>query len=343
MDFMKFRVGIIGCGNIFPMHAYPVQELATCELVSVCDNKEDRAKAKAKEFNCKAYTNYEEMIDKEKLDVVHVCTPHYMHPPMVIRALEKGSNVLTEKPMSTKYEDAVKMVETADRAGKTLGVIFQNRYNPGSVLAKKILDSGELGKILGAKLDVTWMRTDEYYSKSDWKGTWDKEGGGVMIDQAIHTFDLLRWLLGSEVEYVDCHIENRTHKIIEVEDEADGVIKFKNGVLASFYTINYYSEDSDVHLELHCENGKIHITADAAVIDMKDGRKYEADKVPGESFSYGNVKGYWGVSHIKQIDAFYKSLAKGEKPFIDGHEALGTMQLVLGLYDSGRQKKRITF
>lgn len=340
---MKFKVGIIGCGNIFPMHAFPVQALKTCELVAVCDNKEERVKAKASEFNCKAYTNYVEMFDKEKLDVVHVCTPHFQHPPMVIKALEKGFNVLTEKPMSTNYKDAVKMVETADRAGKTLGVIFQNRYNPGSVLAKKILDSGELGKVLGAKLDVTWMRTDEYYSKSDWKGTWDKEGGGVMIDQAIHTFDLLRWLLNSEVEYVDCHIENRTHKLIEVEDEADGVIKFKNGVLASFYTINYYSEDSDVHLELHCENGKIDIAADVAVVSMKDGRKYEADKIPGESFPYGNVKSYWGVSHIKQIDAFYKSLSKGKKPFIDGHDALGTMKLIFGLYDSGRQKKRITF
>jgi len=340
---MKFKVGIIGCGNIFPMHAYPVWALENCELAAVCDNKEDRVNKAAKEFNCKAYTNYEEMFDREELDVAHVCTPHYLHPPMVIKALEKGCHVLTEKPMSTNYEDAVKMVETADRTGKTLGVIFQNRYNPGSALAKKILDSGELGKVLGAKLDVTWMRTDEYYSKSDWKGTWDKEGGGVLIDQAIHTFDLLRWLLDSEPEYVDCHLENRTHKLIEVEDEADGVIRFKNGVLASFYTINYYSEDSDVHLQLHCENGKIDITADVAVISMKDGRKYEANKAPGESFPYGNSKSYWGVSHIKQIEAFYNSLAKGEKPFIDGRDALGTMKMIFGLYDSGRQKKSITF
>jgi predicted dehydrogenase len=339
---MKFKVGIIGCGNIFPMHAYPVRALENCELAAVCDNKEDRAKTRAKEFNCKAYTNYEAMFDSENLDVVHVCTPHYLHPPMTIRALEKGLNVLTEKPMSTNYEDAVKMVEAADRTGKTLGVIFQNRYNPGSALAKKMLEGGELGKVLGAKLDLTWMRTDEYYSRSDWKGTWDKEGGGVIIEQAIHTFDLLRWLLDSEPEYIDCHMENRTHKIIEVEDEADGVIRFKNGVLASFYTINYYSEDSDVHLQLHCENGKIDITADVAVISMKDGRKYEANKAPGESFPYGNVKSYWGVSHIKQIDAFYKSLEKGERPFLDCHDALGTMKLIFGLYDSGRQKKRIT-
>lgn len=340
---MAYRVGIIGCGNIFPMHAYPVDALENCELVAVCDNKEDRAKAKAKAFGCKYYTDYEEMIDKENLDVVHVCTPHYMHPPMVIKALEKGCHVLTEKPMSTKYEDTVAMVETADRTGKTLGVIFQNRYNPGSILAKEMLESGKMGKVLGAKMSVTWMRTDEYYSKSDWKGTWDKEGGGVMIDQAIHTFDLLRWLLGSEAKSVDCHIANRTHHLIDVEDVADGVIEFQNGVMASFYTINYYSKDSDVDVELHCENGSIHITADTCVVTMNDGREYHADKVPGESFSYGDVKGYWGVSHIKQIDAFYDSLEKGERPFIDGREAMGTMRLVLGAYDSGKKKEKVVF
>lgn len=340
---MTYRVGIIGCGNIFPMHAYPVNALDNCELVAVCDNKEDRAKAKAEEFGCKYYTDYEEMIDKENLDVVHICTPHYLHPPMAIKALEKGCNVMTEKPMSVKFEDTVAMVEAADKAGKTLGVIFQNRYNPGSVLAKKVLESGELGKVLGAKMNVTWMRTDEYYSKSDWKGTWEKEGGGVMIDQAIHTFDLLRWLLNSEPEFVECSIANRTHDIIDVEDVAEGVIKFKNGVLASFYTINYYTKDSDVEIELHCENGDIRIAADVCEITLNDGRSYVADKVPGESFSYGNVKGYWGVSHIKQIQDFYKSLAKGERPFIDGREAMGTMKLVLGLYDSGKQKEKITF
>jgi len=338
-----YRVGIIGCGNVSPMHIYPVNALDSCELVAVCDNKEDRAKARAEELGCKSYADYKEMIDKEKLDVVHICTPHYLHPPMAIYALENGCHVLTEKPMSTNFEDSVAMVEAAKKAGKTLAVIFQNRYNPGSVLAKKMLDSGELGKVQGAKLNVTWMRTDEYYSWSDWKGTWDKEGGGVMIDQAIHTFDLLRWLLDAKVEYVSCNYANRTHETIDVEDVAEGVIKFDNGVLASFYTINYYSEDSDVELELHCEHGHINIKADVCVVTMKDGRKFVADKHPGETFPYGNVKSYWGVSHIKQIEAFYESLAKGEKPFIDGTDALETMRLIFGLYDSGREGKKIKF
>jgi len=339
---MKFRVGVIGLGNVSPMHLYPAQALDCCELVAVCDNKEDRAIAKGKEFGCNYYTDYKQMIDKENLDVVHICTPHYLHPPMTIYALENGCHVLTEKPMSTNFADSEAMVKTADKTGKTLGVIFQNRYNPGSVLAKEMLSSGKLGAVKGAKLSVTWMRTDEYYSQSDWKGTWDKEGGGVMIDQAIHTFDLLRWLMDAKVEYVNCHYANRTHTTIDVEDVADGVIKFDNGVLASFYTINYYSEDSDVEVELHCEKGHINIKADVCTIKMKDGRKYIADKEPGEAFTYGNVKSYWGVSHVKQICAFYESLKKGERPFLDGHDALETMRMIFGLYDSGREKRQIS-
>ena len=340
---MIYRVGIIGCGNIFPMHAYPVNDLDCCKLVAVCDIKKDRANAYAKKFGCAAYYDYKMMIDNENLDVVHICTPHNDHPPQTLYALESGCHVLTEKPMSTKYEDTVAMVKTAERTGNTLGVIFQNRYNPGSVLAKKTLDNGELGKIIGVKMSVTWMRTDEYYSKSDWKGTWEKEGGGVMIDQAIHTMDLMRWLINSDVEYVKCHYENRTHKLIEVEDVADGVIMFKNGVMASFYTINYYSRDADVEIEIHCENGLINLSADSCVVSFNDGRKYIADKDPGESFNYGDVKSYWGVSHIKQISAFYGSLIRGEVPFIDGRDAMKTMRMVLALYDSGRKKEPVYF
>jgi len=192
-------------------------------------------------------------------------------------------------------------------------------------------------------MNVTWMRTDEYYSKSDWKGTWDKEGGGVMIDQAIHTMDLLLWLIDSEIEYVDCHLDNRTHKLIEVEDVADGVIQFKNGVTASFYTINYFSMDDDIELVFHCENGIIKITSDSCVITMNDGRKYVADPVPGEMFDYGDVKGYWGVSHIKQIKAFYTDLINKKSPFIDGKEALKTMRMVHALYDSGKTKEKVYF
>lgn len=340
----KYRVGIVGCGNIFPMHAISINSLVTAEVVAVCDIKEKRAKAKAEEFNCKYYFDYKEMIDTENLDVIHICLPHYLHAPAAIYAASKGVNILTEKPMSIKQEDAEAMIRTASENNVILGVIFQNRYNPGSQLIKRSLESGELGKIISGKLSVTWNRSDEYYSKSDWKGTWDMEGGGVIIDQAIHTMDLMRWFINSDIEYVDASISNRAHDIIEVEDSAEGVIKYKNGVVTGFYAINYYGYDAPVEIELYCENGIAKMIADKGIVKLKDGREFIADNNPNEVFSYGNgSKGYWGVSHVKQINNFYTALAKGIKADITGEEAIKTQRMICAIYESGKTKRRVKF
>ncbi len=339
----KLRVGIVGCGNIFPMHAAPVMDMDGCELVAVCDIKPEVAQQRARECVCAYYTDYREMIEAERLDVVHICTPHYLHAPIAIFAAQHGVHILTEKPMSIRYEDAVEMIETAKACGVTLGVIFQNRYNPGSVLIKNTLESGMLGRIYSAKMSVTWDRSDDYYKKSDWKGTWDKEGGGVIIDQAIHTLDLMRWFIGGEIEYVDASIANRAHSYIEVEDSTEGVIKYQNGIVASFYTVNYYTYDAPVELELHCQKGIAKMVGDKATITFTDGRQMIADRNPEDTFNYGGGKQYWGVSHVKQIANFYQALKNGTQPEISGEEALLTQKIVCAIYDSGKLGKRILF
>ncbi|MBC2579525.1 Gfo/Idh/MocA family protein [Clostridium sp. DJ247] len=338
-----FKVAIIGCGNIFPMHAQSVKALENTKIVAVCDVKEDRAKAKGEQYDCSFYTDYKEMLSKEDIDVVHICLPHYLHAEVAIYAATLGKNILTEKPMSIKLEDAEAMIQTAKKNNVTLGVIFQNRYNPGSQLIKKTLESGELGKILSGKLEVTWNRSDEYYSRSDWKGTWDKEGGGVIIDQAIHTMDLMRWFVDSEIDYIDANISNRAHEIIQVEDSAEGVIKYKNGVVTAFYAINYYSYDAPVKIELHCEKGIANMVADRAHIKLKDGREFIADNNPEDTFDYGNgVKGYWGMSHAKQIKNYYEALREGKQPEINGEEAIKTQKIICSIYESGKKRVRIS-
>ena len=149
--------------------------------------------------------------------------------------------------MSIHYQDAVAMVKEAKKNNKILAVNFQNRYNNSSRLIKKTLEDGQLGNVLSAKLYVTWNRSDSYYATSDWKGTWEKEGGGVLINQAIHTFDLVCWFIDSEVKSVDAYITNRFHKEIEVEDCAEGIIQYDNGAIASFHAINYYGYDAPVY------------------------------------------------------------------------------------------------
>lgn len=340
----KYRVGIIGCGNIFPMHAQPIVERRDVELVAVCDNKKIRAQEKAIQLGCKAYTDYHDMFKKEALDVIHICLPHHLHAPVAIEAAKHGIHILTEKPMSIDYADAVEMVETARKNDVILGVIFQNRYNPGSQLIKNMLENGELGAIKSGKLSVTWDRSDAYYQNSDWKGTWEMEGGGVIIDQAIHTMDLMRWFVNSELRYVDASISNRAHEMIEVEDAAEGVIAYQNGVITAFHAINYYSYDAPVEIELHCELGIAKMLADKATVKLIDGREFIADNNPLETFRYDSgVKGYWGVSHVKQINNFYDTLFGNDQLDISGEEALKTQEMIAAVYESGRKKERIIF
>ena len=142
---------VIGCGKISVMHCVSIKKQNNAYLAAVCDVKEDRAKKAAEEYETKYYLDWKEMLDEEKPDVVHICTPHYLHPEMAIYALQKGINVLTEKPMAIHYEDALKMAEASKKSGKSLVVSFQNRFNPGSLLIKNTLDRGRLGKIISAR------------------------------------------------------------------------------------------------------------------------------------------------------------------------------------------------
>jgi len=337
----NYRAAIIGCGNIFPMHAVSVQRTSGVELVAVCDNKEGRVNAAAQEFSCKAYTDYKEMLRAERPDVVHLCLPHYLHASIGIDCMEQGAHVLTEKPMTITLEEAKAMMDTAKQRGVTLGCIFQNRYNAGAVLVKEEMDKGSLGKINSAKCFVTWNRSDAYYGASDWKGTWEKEGGGVIIDQAIHTLDMLRYLIGEEIDYIDATIANRGHATIDVEDTAEGVIAYKNGLLTNFHAINYYSYDADVSIEMDCENALVQMVGDGATIKFKDGRALIAERNPDENFDYGNVKSYWGVNHIKQIKNFYESMRNGTQPFITIESAYQTQEMVCAIYQSGKEGGRV--
>ncbi len=336
----NYKAAIIGCGNIFPMHAVGVMECENAELVAVCDVKEDRAREKAAEFGCRWYTDYKEMLEKEEIDAVHLCLPHYLHSIVAIYCMEHGKHVLTEKPMSIKLEESKAMIDTAKKCGVRLGCIFQNHYNAGTLLVKEQYESGTLGKILSAKCFVTWNRSDDYYGGSDWKGTWDKEGGGVIIDQAIHTLDMMRHIINEDIDFIDATIAKRGHEKIEVEDTAEGIIVYKSGLMTNFHAINYYSYDADVEIEFACEKAVVEMVADKATIRFFDGRTIIAERDPNEKFDYGNVKSYWGVNHAKQIKNFYETIESGT-PFIPVESAYKTQEMICAIYESGKENKRV--
>lgn len=338
-NMKKLRIGVIGCGRVAVMHLGSIALLDDAELIACCDIKKDRAESAAKKYNAKAYASYEEMLDKEALDAVHICLPHYLHSKAACYAFEKGVHVLTEKPMDVDLESAEHAVRKAQEKGVLYGVIFQCRYNNAAQLVKKAVDSGKLGKILSARSTLTWTRPDSYYAESDWKGTWDKEGGGVVIDQAIHSIDLVNWIVNSEVASVSCSMANRGHKIVSVEDSAEGLIAYKNGVKYGFYCMNNYACDEPIEIRLYCEKGKVVFGYDDAYIYYNDGESEEAHQDENTT-EYEGGKDYWGFQHIRQIRQFYNALQGKEPLEISGKEALKTHRLIMEIYKMGKAGMR---
>ena len=331
------KVAVIGCGRVSVMHFSAVENLSKyAKLVACCDIKPDRADSIAEKYNAKAYYDYKKMIDEEELDAIHICLPHYLHVPVAQYAIKRGVAVLSEKPMAIDEESAEETVCLAEKLGVLYGVIMQCRYNNSAKAVKNALVSGKLGKIYSARSVLTWLRQDSYYSESDWKGTWEKEGGGVIIDQAIHTIDLVNWLVDSEIESVSCSMANRAHENVEVEDSAEGLVVYKNGVKYSFYAMNNYACDEPIEIRLYCEKGKVVFSYDDAYITYNDGTSEEAHQSDVQAVEGG--KDYWGFQHEKQISQFYKACLGLEPLEISGREALKTHKLVCKMYNEGKKK-----
>lgn len=370
----RYGVGVIGCGAIFIVHAYPLLRMEETEIKAVCDIKPQARVAAAELFHCDAYEDYRELLKRDDIDVVHILTPHYLHAPMAIDAAEAGKHVLTEKPMAISMEQAHAMIEAARRNGVTLGVISQNRYNAASVAIKNALRDGSLGRIIGQRVVLSWTKPAEYYRRSDWHGTWDKEGGSLMIDQAIHVVDLARWFVDEEIASVQASIANRDHPEIETEDTAEGLITYRNGVKCVFFATNNFTYNAPVVVETHCENGTALLEFDRAVITYRNGQELTVVNDPAETVDEAEYKAffneessqvalrtlkewgvimlpvtwkaprsYWGVTHIKQIQNFYTSLAEGVPPDITGEEALKTQRLIMAIYQSAKEQRTIEF
>lgn len=333
----RVNTAIIGCGRISVMHLECAKNSPKSNLVAVCDIDEEKAINTAKKYNARAYTDYKEMIEKESLDAVHICLPHYLHVPVAEYAFSKGINVLTEKPMSIDYESAKNCVKKAKEAGVLYGVIFQCRYNDSSVFLKKRIGAGnKLGKVISARSVLTWDRSKEYYACSDWKGTWDKEGGGVVIDQAIHSIDLVNWLINEDFKSISCSFANRMHPYLKVEDSAEGLVLYQSGARYGFYCMNNYGSDEPIEIRFLCENGAAILTYEDAKILYNDGTSEKLEK-SSENVLYEGAKAYWGFSHSRQIEQFYKSCLGEEKLQISGEEALKTHKLLFEIYKQGKE------
>lgn len=334
----KLKAAIIGCGNIYPLHADALIKKQNVQLEYVVDIKKNRAIKAADKYNCDFLIDYTDLLDK-KIDVVHICTPHFLHAPMALKFLKADINVLVEKPLALNYDQAKQMVSAAKKSNAQLGVSFQNRFNENNQQAKKILESGRLGKIKGIKGLVTWYRDKEYYLKSDWKGKYKTEGGGVLINQAIHTLDLIQWF-GGTIKAIQGNVDTRVlNKTIEVEDTVDATIFFESGFNGIFYATNNFSCNSPIEIVVNCEKGNIRLFDNQLLI--KETNKKEEQLNNFKEKNDKSYKTYWGYGHQVLIDAFYSDLFnKTQKNTITAAEGSKTIELIKGINFSSKNRKK---
>lgn len=331
---MKYNVAIIGCGCISQNHIEAISENPMCELVAVCDIDEQVAADTATKLCCRYYLDYKKLLESDDIDAVHILTPHYLHTEMAIAALMAKKHVVLEKPVGISIDELVHIKEIADMSQTSIGVTLQNRYNPTSKKMKEIIDSKKYGNIVATKGIVTWHRDDAYYNQAEWRGRWDTEGGGLLINQAIHTIDLLQWLGGGATS-LQGHIANHNHPNIEVEDTALATLYYENGGLANFYGTINHGEDSNIEIDVVFENGALHFSDNKLYVTVDN----ESTLVANDLETDGE-KRYWGHGHIECIAEFYKAISQGEKPHISVKDAIVANEIVLGIYESSKLNKQ---
>lgn len=315
------KSAVIGVGMIGNVHIRIMKELGA-ELVAVCDVDKNKIASMA---GVQVFTDYIKMLDQVKPDVVHICTPHHLHAEMIIAALKRDINVLCEKPLCIREEDIPKILEAEENSKAQLGVCHQNRYNSENVFLKEYLKDK---KVVCGYGSMFWHRDAEYYSQGDWRGKWLTEGGGVLINQALHTIDLLQWFVGYPNQ-VSAELCNHSLKgVIETEDTA--TLFCSDGGNFTFFATNACDYTFPVNVVVQTETELINVLSEK-VVAGNTVYNFEKDKIV-----YG--KSCYGEGHKSLIKDFYDCIETGRKFEIDGQEAAKVVKIILAAYKNAKSK-----
>jgi predicted dehydrogenase len=342
----KIRTGIIGCGSISKTHAPALRDLEESEFVACCDVDEGRARKLADEFGARhTFSDPGEMLKSGVVDAVVVATPHPAHAPVVVAAAAAGVHVLCEKPISDKLSEAHRMVEAADKAGITFGVVFMRRWWPAAQRIRKAIDDGKLGKLVLAECVSKLWRGPEYFAQDAWRGKWATEGGGVLMNQAVHAIDQFQWFMGPAVEVVGRYAKLRDGDYIDVEDTAVATVVFANGALGTVLGSTTINPGFGFRVTVHGDNG-----ATASVWENPEGQQGVNDiwTIPGEEplrleweKEDAGKPGFPGF-HKLQIQDFLRAIQEKRPPAVTGAEGVKSLEIIQAIYESSRTGKAIS-
>ncbi|MFE4833060.1 Gfo/Idh/MocA family protein [Arthrobacter sp. NPDC056691] len=324
---MSTTAAVIGCGDVSSVHFGALASMDDARLVAVCDADPGRLEAAVAAHGVPGYANHLDLLEKVRPDVVHVCTPHHLHASIAADCLERGINVIVEKPLAHTQEAGRRLIEAAERSPAKIAVCFQNRYNATSQAMRRMLDDGRLGQVLGASATVMWHRSGDYYRDRPWRGTWAEGGGGLMMNQAIHTVDLLQWLVG-DVAKVEGRAATRSlGGVIEVEDTAEFAAEHESGARSVFYATLANAVNAPVTLDIITEAATLSLRGDLTV-SYADG---SVEVIPERVLETGG-RSYWGVSHELLIKDFYATLDDPAPFWISPAEAAKSLRIVKEIY-----------
>lgn len=337
---IKIRIAVVGCGRISKNHFDSIKKhKEDIELVSVCDIDQEIMIKHKEEYGVKGYTDLEKMLDSESLDLVAICTPSGIHAGQTKICAKHGVNVMTEKPMATRWNDGLSMVKACDDAGVKLFVVKQNRFNDTLKLLKRAIEENRFGKINMVHINVFWSRPQEYYDQAKWRGTWEFDGGAFM-NQASHYVDLLDWLIGP-VDKIQAMMS--TTRNIEVEDTGVMNIKWRKGVLGSMsVTMLTYPKNLEGSITILGETGTVKVGG----VAVNDIQHWEFDKpkdydkqVSDASYKTTSV---YGFGHPLYYENIIKVLKGEAEPETDGREGLKSLEVLIAAYLSARDEKTIS-
>lgn len=348
----KLRFGIIGAGGIAHAHANTLRGLSDCaELVAACDAIPAAADKFAQEFGIETYGGpeaIEQMLARKDIDAVSLATPSGLHYVQACQGLHAGKHILTEKPMAITLEQADEMIAAQAQTGKTLGCVFQQRFNPAAVIVKRAIDDGRFGKILHANAYLKWYRNQAYYDAGGWRGTWRMDGGGSLMNQSVHYIDLMQWLVGG-VACVKGYTGTINHKI-ETEDSATAAIRLKSGGLGTIEgTTNILANGYD-RVEVYGTDGM-------AVIDGGRLTRYftRAEEIkptpenpkPGQNVAdtvleaFKQEHPHWRTGHSAVFFAFIEAVLAGKEPPVGGREGKKAVEIILAVYRSAKENTEV--
>lgn len=340
------KYALIGCGRIAANHVKAVLN-NKLELTAVCDKEKEKMEkllvkyGLERDTSIKRYVDYKKMIEENSLDLVAVATESGIHAEIALYCIDQGINCIIEKPIAMSIKDADEIVRRSQEKGVKVSACHQNRFNIAVQEMRKALEAGRFGKLSHGSVHVRWNRNEDYYTQAPWRGKWASDGGALM-NQCIHGIDLLRWMMGNEVEEVYGQTRRQFHDYLEAEDVGMAVVKFKNGAVATIEgTTNVYPKNLEETLYLFGEKGSVKLggtsTNNIDVWEFAD--ETEADgQNKGLTEATSNV---YGNGHTSLYADVIDAIEKDRKPYVDAMAGRNALELVLAVYKSQKEGRPV--